>query len=166
MAPKLLSWACFEACWVVFCPDVCSYSCLVCGGGGGGDHSFLNGMRRTAFETVPCQPFFGCTESFLKVVTTQRFQATRHALKLSAAPVLDVQSHKIERAAALKELYLVHYGRCRGCLVATRISLESEGRKSAFFFANFSLHFLPVSCNFCPGNSLWGVVTCGHKLWV
>ena len=33
MAPKLLNLPCFEAFGVIFCPDVCSYVCLVCGGG-------------------------------------------------------------------------------------------------------------------------------------
>ena len=38
MAPKLSSLPFFQAFWVIFCPDFCSYFCLVCGGGG---HSHL-----------------------------------------------------------------------------------------------------------------------------
>ena len=34
MAPKLPNLPCFKAFGVMFCPDVCSYFCLVCGGGG------------------------------------------------------------------------------------------------------------------------------------
>ena len=34
MAPKLPNWPCFEAFGVIFCPDVYSYFCLVCGGRG------------------------------------------------------------------------------------------------------------------------------------
>ena len=34
MAPKLTKLPCFEAFGVIFCPDVCSYFCLVCGGRG------------------------------------------------------------------------------------------------------------------------------------
>ena len=34
MAPKLPNLPCFQAYWVIFCPDVCSYFCLVCGGRG------------------------------------------------------------------------------------------------------------------------------------
>ena len=34
MAPKLPNLPCFEALGVIFCPDVCSYFCLVCGGWG------------------------------------------------------------------------------------------------------------------------------------
>ena len=34
MAPKLSSLSCFEAFGVVFCPDFCSYFCLVCAWGG------------------------------------------------------------------------------------------------------------------------------------
>ena len=34
MALKLSSLPGFEAFWVILCPDVCSYFCLVCGGGG------------------------------------------------------------------------------------------------------------------------------------
>ena len=32
MAPKLPNLPCFQAFGVIFCPDVCSYFCLVCGG--------------------------------------------------------------------------------------------------------------------------------------
>ena len=34
-------------------------------------------MRGNALETVLFQPYFGCTESFLKVLSRRRFQATR-----------------------------------------------------------------------------------------
>ena len=34
MAPKLPNLPCFEAFGVIFCTDVCSYFCLVCGGWG------------------------------------------------------------------------------------------------------------------------------------
>ena len=34
MAPKVPNLPCFEAFGVEFCPDVCSYFCLVCGGAG------------------------------------------------------------------------------------------------------------------------------------
>ena len=34
MAPKLPNLPCFEAFGVIFCTDVCSYFCLVCGGRG------------------------------------------------------------------------------------------------------------------------------------
>ena len=34
MAPKLPNLPRFEAFGVIFCPDVCSYVCLVCGGRG------------------------------------------------------------------------------------------------------------------------------------
>ena len=35
MAPNCRNLPCFEAFGVIFCPDVCSYFCLVCGGGRG-----------------------------------------------------------------------------------------------------------------------------------
>ena len=34
LAPKLPNLPCFEAFGAIFCPDVCSYFCLVCGGRG------------------------------------------------------------------------------------------------------------------------------------
>ena len=34
MAPKLSSLPCFEAFWVIVCPEFYSYVCLVCGGPG------------------------------------------------------------------------------------------------------------------------------------
>ena len=37
----------------------------------------MRAMRGNALETVPIQPYFGCTESFLKVLSEQYFQATR-----------------------------------------------------------------------------------------
>ena len=34
-------------------------------------------VRGNTLETVPFQPYFGCTESFLKVLSNRYFQATR-----------------------------------------------------------------------------------------
>ena len=34
MAPKLPNLLCFQAFGIIFCPDACSYFCLVCGGRG------------------------------------------------------------------------------------------------------------------------------------
>ena len=37
----------------------------------------MGAMRGKTLEAVPFQPYFGCTESFLKVVSNQYCQATR-----------------------------------------------------------------------------------------
>ena len=37
----------------------------------------MRAMRGNALETMPFQPYFGCTESFLKVLSNKYFQATR-----------------------------------------------------------------------------------------
>ena len=37
----------------------------------------MRAMRGNTLETVPFQPYFACTESFLKVLSSERFQATR-----------------------------------------------------------------------------------------
>ena len=42
MAAKLSSLPCFEAFWVIFCPDFCSYFCFVCGGRGSVVHFRFN----------------------------------------------------------------------------------------------------------------------------
>ena len=43
MAPELSSLPCFDAFWVVFCPDICSYFCFACGGAGV-TRAFLNNI--------------------------------------------------------------------------------------------------------------------------
>ena len=48
MAPKLPNLPCFEAFGVIFCPDVCSYFCLVCGGRG---HQRTSDYLRFVFFT-------------------------------------------------------------------------------------------------------------------
>ena len=52
MAPKLSSLPCFEAFWVIFCPGVCSYFCLACGGGG---HPRIS--ERGLQWRLPCKGF-------------------------------------------------------------------------------------------------------------
>ena len=37
----------------------------------------MRAMRGKTLETVPFQPYFGCTESFLKVLSNEYCQATR-----------------------------------------------------------------------------------------
>ena len=54
MAPKLPNLPYFEAFGVIFCPDVGSYFCLVCGGGG---HQRISEKASQCKPTVTVQDF-------------------------------------------------------------------------------------------------------------
>ena len=62
------------------------------------------------------------------------------------------------RVAAMKELYLVHCGKCRGFFAQflAAFLLEIEGRTSAKLCAYFSPQFSPISCQNFARTSLWG----------
>ena len=55
MTPKLPDFPCFQAFGVIFCPDVSSYFCLVCGGRG----SPANSERRCALSGCKWHTFSG-----------------------------------------------------------------------------------------------------------
>ena len=80
MAPKLPNLPCFEAFGVIFCTDVCSYFCLVCGGRGSlaqiGNPPRLKPPRLAALELVS-----GSFNSFLllDLRSSHSFEVTRHA---------------------------------------------------------------------------------------
>ena len=61
------------------------------------------------------------------------------------------------RVAAVKKLYLVHCGKCRGFFV--NVFVETEGRISPKQKKNAKLsrHFSPISCNNFARPSLWGI---------
>ena len=77
MAAKLSSLPCFEAFSAICCPHFCSYSCLVCGGGGG--HSRVSELRgplkSTLALTIETDFYSRLTISILEGNLSECFQA-------------------------------------------------------------------------------------------
>ena len=60
----------------------------------------IRAMRGKALETVPFQPYFGCTESFLRVLSDKYCQATKamrakQAVTVPLQPYLSAPGHRI-----------------------------------------------------------------------
>ena len=62
-----VEFALFEAFWVIFCPDFCSFFCLVCGGGGRGVTSAFLRFGVQSFSRITPPLGMAWTLSFLGV---------------------------------------------------------------------------------------------------